>query len=172
MVRSMVVLVALLGVVVLYQRFYNAGTDNFVAPVQVGPSLVQARDAAQFDVVAPVGLPEGWRANSVRYEPGRSPRWHVGYLTPAGEYAGIEQESVTPRELAADAVPAAARSGAIQIEGRTWQVWIDAERGETALVRGGGDAAVLVTGSADPAELVRLAAALRGGDRPAGGPGG
>lgn len=163
MVRSVVVLVALLGVVVLYQRFYTSAAPDYTAPVDVASSLTQARDAAPFEVLAPVSLPAGWRATSVRYTPDASPRWHIGYLTPEGAYAGLEQENVSPAQLVQDAAPGTSRVGEVDVAGTTWQLRTDEERGETTLVRVVGDTAVVVTGSASQAELEQLAAALRTG---------
>lgn len=163
MVRSVVVLVALLSVVVLYQRFYSSGAPDYTPPVDVAPSLAQARDAAPFDVLAPVGLPAGWTATSVRYTPDASPRWHIGYLTPAGEYVGLEQEDVPVDELVQDAAAGTSPAGEVEVNGTTWQLRTDEDRSETTLVRADGDGAVLVTGSASQAELEQLAGALRGG---------
>ncbi len=161
MLRSVLVLTALLSVVVLYQRFYSAGDRVYTPPVEVGPSLEQARDVAPFDVLAPVGLPAGWTPTSVRYTPGASPSWHVGYLTPAGAYAGLEQAAVPTDELLRDAVPTTSASGQVDLAGTTWQLRTDEATGETTLVRADRDATVLVTGSATQAELEQLAAALR-----------
>lgn len=163
MVRSVVVLVGLLSLVVLYQRFYSSGDRDYTPPVDVGPSLAQARDVAPFDVLAPVGLPSGWTATSVRYTPGSSPRWHLGFLTPTGSYAGLEQEAVPVEELVQEAAAGTSAAGEIGVDGTTWQLRTDEERGETTLARADGDAAVVVTGSASQAELEQLAGVLQAG---------
>lgn len=163
MVRSVLVLVALLGVVLAYQRFYSARDRDYNPPVDVGPALVQARDVAPFDVLAPADLPPGWTATSVRYTPGSSPRWHVGWLTPTQEYAGLEQADVPPEQLVQEVAAGTTAVGDVDVAGTTWQVRTDQQRGETTLVRPDGDGAVLVTGSASQAELEELAAALQPG---------
>lgn len=163
MVRSVLVLVALLAVVVVYQRFYSARDRDYTPPVDVGAALVQARDVAPFDVLAPADLPPGWTATSVRYTPGSSPRWHVGWVTPTQEYVGLEQADVPAEELVQQVAAGTTPAGEVDVAGTTWQLRTDQQRGETTLVRADGDGAVLVTGSASQAELEQLAGALRAG---------
>jgi hypothetical protein len=157
----MVLLLALVGVIVAYQRFYTDEDVEFRAPVNVSSALAQARDAAPYDVLAPAALPAGWRATSVRYQPAPDARWHVGYLTPSQEYAGLEQTDGSVAELLEEVAPGAEPIGAADVSGDTWRLLVDDERGDTTLLRSTGGSVVAVTGSATQEELEQLVRSLR-----------
>ncbi len=159
--RSMVLLLALVGVIVAYQRFYTDEDVEFRAPVNVESALTQARDAAPYEVVGPQALPAGWEATSVRYTPGPDTRWHVGYLTPSQEYAGLEQTDGSSAELLEEVAPGAEPIGAAEVSGDTWRMLLDEERGDITLVRSTSDSVIAVTGSASQEELELLAGSLR-----------
>jgi len=159
-VRSMVLLLALVAVIVAYQRFYTDEDVEFRAPVDVESALTQARDAAPYDVVGPAALPAGWQATSVRYTPAPDARWHVGYLTPSQEYAGLEQSDGSVAELLEEVAPGAEPIGAVDVTGETWRTLVDEERGDTTLVRSTADSVIAVTGSASQDELEQLAGSL------------
>lgn len=159
--RSMVLLLALVGVIVAYQRFYTDEDVEFRAPVNVESALTQARDAAPYEVVGPAVLPAGWEATSVRYTPGPDTRWHVGYLTPSQEYAGLEQTDGTAAELLEEVAPGADPIGAADVSGDTWRMLLDDERGDLTLVRSASDSVIAVTGSATQEELEQLAGSLQ-----------
>lgn len=161
--RSVVVVLALVGVIVVYQRFYTDEDAEFRAPVDVEAAVTQARDAAPYEVLAPAVLPAGWKPTSVRYEPGSDPRWHVGYLTASQEYAGLEQGGESAAELLEEVAPGAEPIGASDVSGDTWRVLVDEERGDVTLLRSTKDSVVAVTGSATQDELEELAGALRAG---------
>lgn len=160
-VRSMVLLLVIVAVIVAYQRFYTDEDVQFRAPVNVESALTQARAAAPYDVVGAASLPAGWQATSVRYTPGPDTRWHVGYLTPSEEYAGLEQTDGSAAELLEEVAPGAEPIGAADVSGDTWRVLIDDERGDTTLLRSASDSVIAVTGSATQEELEQLAASLR-----------
>ena len=159
--RSMVLLLALVGLVAAYQRFYTDDDVEFRAPVNVESALTQAREAAPYEVVGPGALPSGWEATSVRYTPGQDARWHVGYLTPSQEYAGLEQTDGSEAELLEEVAPGAEPIGATDVSGETWRMLLDDERGDTTLVRSTSDSVIAVTGSATQEELEQLAGSLR-----------
>ncbi|MGH8940236.1 MAG: DUF4245 family protein, partial [Actinomycetes bacterium] len=89
MVRSMVVVLVVVGVVVALAL--RDEPEDPVREVDVAGPLAAARAAAPYDVKGPVGLGDGWRATSVRSgSDGGAFGWHVGFVTPAGDYAGLE----------------------------------------------------------------------------------
>src|SRR5690606_30795495 len=111
---------------------------------------------------APAELPEGWRATSVRYTPGRSWAWHVGILTADEEYVGLEQARMAPDELVAAVAEGTEPAGETSVDGGAWQVRTDEERGETTLVRRTGKVTTVVTGSASQQTLEDFVRLLRG----------
>ena len=122
----------------------------------------QARKAAKFDLVAPTRLPGGWRATSVRFDPGPPQHWHLGVLTSDKRYVGLEQgdRAVAPLvEEYVDKVPS--RGAAVDVAGRPWSTYTDAG-GDLALVRRQGNTTTLVVGHDVPrSQLVAYAASLR-----------
>ena len=56
-----------------------------------------ARKAAHFHLVAPVRLPQGWRATSVRFDPGPPQAWHLAVpLQPSHRSPGVFRRVFLP----------------------------------------------------------------------------
>lgn len=166
MIGALVVVVALgvLWVVV-------GGSDEKAVPVRSvdWSAWVKAgRAEQQLMVFAPPSLPAGWRASSATYAGGNDAHWHLGMLTDAGKYVGIEESRASTQDLAEQYVDeAAVRGKDVTVAGQTWQTWTD-DGGDYALVRSvevGGRPyeSVLVGGSAPPAAVRSLAAMLASG---------
>jgi hypothetical protein len=163
MVRSMAVVLAF--VLVILWLTPRPRTDA-VRVVDYSVALQQARAGAEYDVFAPEGLTPQWRATSARSErgPGNTLLWHLGFVTPAGKYAAVQQSdgAVGPavERIAGDAAVA----GSAQIAGATWERRGE-DRGDTqrTLWRSVDGTVVAVTGTARWAELEQLATALRPG---------
>ena len=132
--------------------------------------LTQARERlaaeqAGYPVVAPAGLPAGYRPTSARTDAvpdrtGQPVTLQIGYVTPSEEFAGF----VVSDDLKADAVTSvldgAAQRGTVDLGGTSWTRSTDA-RGETVLSRQDGDVVVLVSGSAKEQELETVARGVR-----------
>ena len=148
MVGAMVVLVLLVGGFVAVQAL---GRDQDVDPVKTvdyQPVAEQARSAKKLFVLTPEPMPDGWRATSVSYVPGRAPRWHLGILTDDQKYVGIEESLSSEKDVVAEFVdPDAERGRDVRLKGRTWHVWTDSG-GDYALVLPTPKETVLVGGSA------------------------
>lgn len=130
---------------------------------QVDPSG-DLRDAGRiglFTVLAPTGLPSGWRPTSSRLDRPRPGELtiEIGYLTPGEKYARYVQSNVDTAALLGGQIPGAARDGSVRVGGRSWDRY-RAARGELAYVLAGATT-LLVTGSASAAELDVLASSLR-----------
>lgn len=159
MVRSMAVVLVVVFVIVLLAWRPEPEAVKVVDP---SPTVVLAAREAQFPVVAPSGLADGWRPTSVRWEPteeSESERiLHIGYVTPADEYAQVSVAPVaTPAfldEQTADGVP----TGTQAIGDATWERRETDERRSLVLVDGSD--ATVVSGSADWSELIALAQSL------------
>lgn len=147
MIRSVVVLGALVLALVLGGRALLSRPSEPVATVDYQQTAEQVRKVAPFDVLTPTSMPDGWRATTVDYEPGSGGRWHLGVLTDEKEYVGLEQTPMgvraTVEQFAAETRP----DGKTRVDGHTWRVRSSAA-GETTLVRRADEVTILVTGTA------------------------
>jgi hypothetical protein len=165
MIRSLG-LVLLLVVAVVLITFRPQG--QAVTVVDYRATLTAARSGAPFPLVAPVGLPQTWKATSAYYDPPVSnlgvTAWHVGFITAAGQYAGFEQTDGVGagvlRDVLGDPVDLSRTS---TVAGQPWAQWTSAAGDRHALVRTVGGVTTVVDGSADWAELEQLAGSLRTG---------
>ena len=166
-VRDMVISMAVvgLGIAALMLVTWRPKPEAQVRVIDWKPAATAAQSASQYPVVTPVGLPDQWRATSARFESepqsaGR-PVWHVGYVTPNNAYAGVEQSDADPAIFISRTVDGGRPDGEVVIGGRAWQSYAPGANGFRSLVRTEGGSTVIVTGSADSAELTALAAALQ-----------
>ncbi|MGK5498044.1 DUF4245 domain-containing protein [Streptomyces sp. URMC 125] len=163
MVLSM--LVILLGVGVVYLFIPHDDSLDPVRPITYDMELVTARRAAPYPIAAPVGLPETWRATSVRYR-GQSDQgavWHLGFMDPDNEYAAVEQSDGEPERFVGEVTRGAEPTGRTRtVGGREWERY----EGPTydALVLKEAEVTTVVTGTAPLDSLARLAAALSTGE--------
>lgn len=160
MLRSLALVLVVVAVILLL----NARDERaaVVLHLDYNASLTQARQAASYDVLGPVGLGQEWRATSVR-----SPRedggltWHIGFVTPRGDYAGLEQtDGPTPRDFIKRFAGGSRVTGDVRIAGRTWQRREGGKPEPRALVMQGKASTVVVAGNARWAELEALAGSL------------
>lgn len=165
MVLSLAVIVLAAGVIYLF--IPHDEDQNPVKTVSYRVELDTARRAAPYPVAAPSGLPEEWRATSVRYgadEPEGSV-WHLGFLTPDDEYIGLEQADAKRPGAYIQGVTQGAEKTAetVRAGGQKWQRY----EGDAydALVRTGGKggSTTVVTGTASAEQLARFAGALDNG---------
>lgn len=168
MVGALVVVVVL---VLAWVGFRALTSENEATPVRTVDwrAWVEAgRSEQRLMVFAPEALPPGWRATSVDYVGGNDASWHVGLLTDAGKYVGIEEAQSSSERLVEQYVDEDAERGDdVTIGGETWETWTDAG-GDYALVRSieiGGRPyeSLLVVGSAPAKEVRDFAASLSGG---------
>ncbi|WP_245984926.1 DUF4245 domain-containing protein [Streptomyces tateyamensis] len=162
-VRDMVLsMAAVMGVaLVAYLTIPHSGNGDPVKVVDYSAALASAKRAAPYPVLAPQGLPQQWRATSVTYrkDPAGHAGWHLGFVTPDGKYASVEQTDAPPNDLLKTVVTGYAPDGGSTIDGRSWTRYQgDHYRGVTET---SGSATTLVAGSASYPELEQLAQALR-----------
>ncbi|MFI2610212.1 DUF4245 domain-containing protein [Kitasatospora sp. NPDC018619] len=165
-VRDMVLSMVAVGFVVWigYLFLPHDANGDPVHVVEYRVAAASAKRAAPYPLLAPEGLPEKWRATSVGYRPadqnnGKGNAWHLGFVTPSGQYAAVEQSDVPRDTLLADYVTGAKPDGTADVAGRAW----DRVQGDKAraLVAQGGSGATVLTGTASYEELAELAQALR-----------
>jgi hypothetical protein len=168
MVRSMaVVLVVVFAIVLLAWR----PEPEAVKVVETAPTVALAAGQAQFPIVAPAVLAEEWRATSVRWEPTEEsqsePVLHIGYVTPADQYAQVAVAAVVTESFLEEQTADGAPTGTQAVGGATWQRWEAGDRRSLVLLDGA--VATVVSGSADWAELITLAESLELVEAPASG---
>lgn len=156
-------LLLLLGVVVGFVVLRDANRvepSNPVPAVEWRQPTSYARQEAEFQLLAPRRLPEGWRVTSVRFGQGDDQSWHLGLLTGEGRYIGLEQAADSPSTMVEDFVDAEAQQGEdVDIDGESWQAWSDDE--DEALVREGPEVTTLVVGTGSQDQLVEFVRLLR-----------
>jgi Protein of unknown function (DUF4245) len=163
MVRSMGLV--LLGVAALLVLTLRDEPDDPVTVVDasvVRSTTAQAKAAAPYAVKVPIGLDEDWRVTSIRYEPGteNGDLWHIGYVTPADDYAAVEQTDGEVMDVLAGQLPAPEEEGNTLVGERTWARYVDDGTGRRALVADGAGSELAVAGTAAWVELEELAGAL------------
>lgn len=156
-VRSVVVLGAIVFGLWGIQKFFSTdATEPVVKTVDYQQVVSQGRPVAEFDLLAPKTLPEGWRATSARFDP---KAWHLGVLTDDGTYVGIEQLKVS-EDRAIDRFAAdSERAGTAEVDGKTWTVRKGPKKYWT-YVREADGVTTLVNGTTSRAELERYITSL------------
>lgn len=161
MVRSMVVVLAVVGAILLVT--WRPQPDP-VREVDVAPVLALAQSQAAFPVLVPVGL-DGYRPTSARWEPtaasGQVPAWHVGYVTAQTQYVQLSQAATTEARFIGEQTGGAIPVGKVMIDGVAWEQ--QASQEGLALVRVADGVSTIVTGTVPLEELQGVVRALRSG---------
>ncbi|MFD9129873.1 DUF4245 domain-containing protein [Kitasatospora sp. NPDC059571] len=161
-VRDMVLSMLAVGVVGFFAYLFipHSGGDG-VHEVDYRVALASAKRAAPYPVLAPQGLAGGWRATSVQYSKDAHGNavWHLGFVTPEGKYAAVEQSTAAQTAVLADVVPKGEPDGSTAVAGQDWQRYQG--KPYRGLTRQTGSATTVVTGSASYDELAQLAGALK-----------
>ncbi|MFD5429682.1 DUF4245 domain-containing protein [Streptomyces sp. NPDC127084] len=161
MVQSLAVVLAAAFVVYLFVPHDDSADP--VKAVDYRVELLTARRAAPYPVVAPAGLPEGWKATSVSYKRQSDDQWHLGFLDPDGRYVAIEQSTAPAGRYIPDVTQRAEKTERTQqVAGVAWERWEGPKY--DALVRTDEKGSItVVTGSASFERLTEMAAALETG---------
>lgn len=155
MLRSLVVIVAIMGVVfVTVPRV----TSISQPPVDVAANAAAVRDTTGWPISVPQGLPEGWKATAVRYVRSTDGlmTWHVGYQTPGGTYVALEQTQGATHDWVRAQTNRAPAGEPVTIGGTQWTPYVRADKVQNSLVdRPSGDDALttVVTGTGSFEEL-------------------
>ncbi len=161
MVGAMVVLVVLVLAYVGVQALSEQPATT-VQTVDYSRVVPAAREAADFELVAPQQLPAGWHATTVTFDRPPEAHWHLGVLTDQGRYVGLEQADDPVRTMVSEHVDEEARRGSpVDVGGASWSTYTDSG-GDLALVRRVGRTTTLVVGHHVPrSDLVSYTAGLR-----------
>ncbi|MFC8920695.1 DUF4245 domain-containing protein [Streptomyces sp. NPDC057116] len=158
MFQSMAVICAAAGVIYLFVPHDDKADP--IKPVDYRVELVTAQRAAPYPVLEPVGLAKDWTPTSVAYDREDSDAWHLGFLTPDRQYVAVEQSTAPPQKFITQVTHEARDTGRTQqVAGRAWQRW-EGPKYDALVLRDKGVTTV-VTGTATPEQLARMAAALK-----------
>ncbi len=155
----MVICLVLVGWAALRQT-----PDDPVLEVDPTSSVRTSAERADYQLLVPTGLPDGYRPTSARTDAGGAAEGEpvtleIGWLTPEEEFAGFVISDDAGAEPLRRVLDGAEEQGTESIGGRSWtrESTVD---GETALVLETGDATVLVFGSAPDDELTEVAGSV------------
>jgi hypothetical protein len=167
MVRSMLVVLAFVAVLLLVT--WRPQPDA-VKPVDTTSAVTLATMQADFPVEVAVGLSDGWRPTSARWEPTEKsdgePVLHIGYVTPTEAYAQVSMAATTDAAYLAEQTDDGVPVGTRMVGDASWEQWERADR--RSLVRTDDGTATIVSGTAAWEELAVLAGALEVQAEPAG----
>lgn len=160
MVLSLAVVFAVIALVLLVTR---RPQPDPVRVVETAPVVALAGAQAEFPVLEPTGLSAQWRPTSARWEPteesGDEPVLHIGYVTPNDQYAQVSQVRESDDEYLSEQTTDGVMSGQVEIAGEPWETWTGDKR--RSLVRVTPESTVVVSGTANWAELTMLAQSLK-----------
>jgi hypothetical protein len=123
--------------------------------------LLTARRAASYPVAAPEGLPDSWKATSVRFQSDQNDRWHLGFQDPDGQYVAVEQSTQTRQDFIDDASQGAhATKTTEKIDGRVWTRYTGG-RYDALVLEGTKGSTTVVAGTASFARLTTMVQALK-----------
>ncbi len=152
--------VAVLGVLVLalwgFGQLFTNTPDTAPKAIDYAKTVTSARPAAEFELLAPSKLPQGWIATNARFTP---TTWHLGVVTDEEKYVGLEQQKVTAKQLVDKYAEDSEAAGTVTIGDDTWNVRKGPD-GDTTFVRTESGLTTLVTGDAPRAEVEAYVASL------------
>jgi hypothetical protein len=127
--------------------------------------LARLTRLAPYPVVAPQGLPESWQPVSSLLTVGGangagSVTWHLGYLTPSGTLASLEETNASPAEFIRRMTNSGTPEQPVTLAGTTWNAAVTASRGQRSLYRTAAGVTLVITGNATWSNLRVLAASL------------
>jgi hypothetical protein len=159
MVGAMILLLAVIAAFVVFREANRTEPDDPIEAIEWRGAASYARQEADFALLAPRRLPEGWIATSVRFGRQDEQSWHLGLLTDERSYVGLEQTTDSSSTMVEDFVDEEAERGEdVVVDGATWETWSDEE--DEALVREGEDVTTLVVGTVSQDELVEFLGTL------------
>lgn len=160
MVLSLAVVLGIAFVLILLVPRVNQVTQP---PVDVPLGARAAAAQVDFTPSVPVGLPDGWRATSVRTTRSTADviTWHAGFQTPDQQYAAFEQGKDAPQAWVTQQTNRAPTVGTQEVAGQTWQRYAGGRANQNSLVHTNGAVTTIVTGTASFDDLAVLAESLR-----------
>lgn len=160
-------LIATLAVVVVIVLMVPRGQPQVHHNVDYTAVAAQARGSEPDPLVTPK-LPKGWTCNSAELRTKSSDgidSWYIGLISPKTEYVGVSQGFRANPSWLADQVDRSLATGTTRIGGVTWTIYDNrnsADPGNVAyaLTAAAGHSTYVVFGTAQPAEIDVVAAAI------------
>jgi hypothetical protein len=169
MIRSLAVLIVPLLIITFF--FTRNIGDHPVTVVDWRPVLAEARREAPYPVLAPVNLPDTWRATQVSwvklgeptYNEAASERnaWTLGFLDPSDTYIGLYQGDLKPEDMVAAASRGGTPDGSSEVDGDTWQRLVSPDKRTRSLVLVEPKMTAVVVGDTDYPTLEAYVATLQ-----------
>lgn len=161
MVVSMVLILA---VVLAWMALVPRVSEISQPAVDVTAVASQVRQETSWGISQP-RLPAGWKATSVRFAPaGDGLRtWHVGYLSPDGNYVSIDQTKGATESWVSAQTSDGKAQGTMSAAGATWRKLsshITTQRSLVARGSGARDLTTVLSGTASYTQLAQFAATL------------
>jgi len=129
--------------------------------------LATMTQAARYPVLAPTGLPLSWSPVSSGVALGGAngagtATWQLGYVTPAGTLASMEESDAAPAAFIRRMTNAGTAVPPVQVAGRAWRASVTPGRGQRSLYETDvAGATIVITGNASWDQLRALAASRR-----------
>ncbi|MFM8239322.1 MAG: DUF4245 domain-containing protein [Actinomycetota bacterium] len=156
MVISLAVVLGVIGVVLLLTLRPQPDPVRVVDPT---PVVVQARAEADYPVLYPADLDAGWRPTSARWQVSEltspEPAFHVGYVTPDGDYVQLGQSATLSEGYVESQTGAGQPVDSPVGSLGEWQRYEGAD-GTRSLVRIDGGVTTIVSGTAPWEVLMEL----------------
>jgi Protein of unknown function (DUF4245) len=163
MLRSLLVIGALVALLVAIVPRVNTVSQP---PVDVASTAVEVARSSGWPIERPEGLPDGWKATSVRYVRSTDGlmTWHAGYQSPTGNYVAVEQTRDATSEWVSAQTNRAPQTGKLAAGGRTWGTYVRTGKVQNSLVAAPTTPqglTTIVTGTGSFEELAAFAETLR-----------
>ncbi len=126
--------------------------------------LAKFRRIAPHTVLAPAGLPVGWQPVSSRLTVihGGTVSWHLGFVTPSGRMASLEESSERPAHFILRMTNNGNMLAPVRSGGARWARRWRADKDQRSMYRSApGAFTIVVTGTSRWDELAVLAGSLR-----------
>jgi len=162
MARSMLVVGVLVAALIAIVPRVNTVSQP---PLDVAASAVEIAKESGWAISQPVGLPEGWKATSVRFVRSTDglQTWHVGYQAASGNYVALEQTKGATRGWIEAQTNRARRTGEVEAAGTTWTTFERSPKIQRSLLsttESVDGLTTLITGTGTFVELTAFAEAL------------
>jgi hypothetical protein len=159
--RALIPLVVLAGIAVFISWPHTKASDGVHVIDLAGP-IASARQQAGFPILVPTGLGPDWRPTSADLTaaaPGTPAGLRIGYVSPKGEYAEFYESNGSPDAVAGVYAPLTS-AYPVTVNGTQWTGYLTS-RSRQLIEHTFGAVTVIVTGSANTAELSTLAGSVR-----------